>query len=204
MGWLRATTFCTEPHRGRTAVHLFIFLGDYGGFFISPELWLMIFGHSSKIMVFLFSPPPCLRLSLALDWIFPVPRTLSHIEHEKCLVRFTWSFYGSFGLFSCFLLVGLTLTSLLTIFMACWRFFLEFLFSPAPAPLTILLEGHCTGRATISSCGGFLVGFLPIVSVFSCWGREGGILLIWMGRSERIHYPFGVGCLALAVDTWLV
>lgn len=137
---------------------------------------MMIFGHSSKMIGFLFSPPPFLRLSLALDWNCLSPRTLSHIEHEKCLVRFTWSFYGFFGLFLCFAYcwpdsylthpypwhVGVSFL----IFFFCFPTF-------ATARLTILPEGplHCTALAgLISSCWFFPVGFLPIVFWYSLAG----------------------------------
>lgn len=74
----------------------------------------MIFGHSSKMIGFLFSPPSMSTSISGFGLEFPVRRTLSHIEHEKCLVRFTWSFYGFLVCFL-FLLPGLTATSLLTI-----------------------------------------------------------------------------------------
>lgn len=55
----------------------------------------MIFGHPSYMMFFVFCP----FMSLSIFWLgFLCPRTLPHIEHEKCLVRFHLVFW-LFGLF---------------------------------------------------------------------------------------------------------
>lgn len=70
MGWLRATTLSVPSRIGGELLFISLFFLETTGVFISPELWWMIFGHSSKMMVFCFLPPPYLRLSLALDWNF--------------------------------------------------------------------------------------------------------------------------------------
>lgn len=100
---LSATT--TVPSRiGREL--LFMFLGDYEGLF-TRAMWgrMMIFRHPSYMTFFVFCP----FMSSSIFWLgFLCPRTLPHIEHEKCLVRFHLVFwlFGMFGycLLACILI----------------------------------------------------------------------------------------------------